>query len=147
MRIMSFRYVLGAAAFLWAVGATVFSVGRRKFFGLAVVALVFGLMTGFLTAWNWYIPELRTALGDRIRWMQNEELLATTISYGVLCKLEKGKEAEAKSELANQVVRYYRQLRNDQRLSSKQKELLDTLDAAIAKSEALKKKLQEPDPP
>jgi hypothetical protein len=103
-------------------------------------------MTGFLTAWNWYIPELRAALGDRIRWIQNEKLFATTISYGALSKLENGKEEEAKSELAKQVVRYYRQLKNAGRLSSKQKELLDCLEEDIAKSETLKKKLEEPEP-
>jgi hypothetical protein len=42
MRMMAFGYVLGAAAFFLAVGATVLSGGRRKFFGLAVTALLFG---------------------------------------------------------------------------------------------------------
>jgi hypothetical protein len=123
-----------------------FSVRRRKFFGLAVVALLFGLMTRFFVAWEWYIPEFRTALGDRIRSIQNMELFATTVSYGALCKLENGKEAEAKSFLANQVIRYYRELKNAQRLSPEEKKLLDTLDAGIGKSETLKKKLQEPEP-
>jgi hypothetical protein len=146
MRIITFGYVLGAAAFLWSVGATVLCVGRRKLFGLAVVALLFGLMTGFLVAWELYIPELRADLGDRLEWLQDQELLATTISYGALHNLENGKDAEAKSSLANQVIRHYRQLKSAQRLSSRQKQLLDTLVAAIAKSETLKQKLKEPEP-
>jgi len=110
---MTFGYVLGAAAFLWAVGATVLSVGRRKCFGLAVVALLFGVVTGFLTEWNWYIPELRAVLGDRISSLRHDEFLATTVSYGALYNLENGREAQAKSSLATQVVHYYRELKNE----------------------------------
>jgi hypothetical protein len=143
---MALGYVLVAAAFLWLIGATVLSVGRKKFFGLAVLAFLVGLMTGLLVAWEWYIPELRAVLGDRIQSIRNDQFLATTVSYAALHNLENDKEAEAKSSLANQVVRYYRQLKNAQRLSPEQKKLLDFLEEEIAKSETLKQKLQEPEP-
>lgn len=103
-------------------------------------------MTGSLVVWQWYIPHLRAFLGDRIHSIRNDEFLATTVSYGALHNLENGKEAQAKSSLANQVVRYYRQLKNAQQLSPEQKKFLDSLEEAITKSETLKEKLLESEP-
>jgi hypothetical protein len=146
MMMMAFGFVLVAAAFLWLIGATVLSVGRKKFFGLAIAALLIGLMTGFLVAWEWYIPEFRAALGGTIRSIEYDQFLATTVSYAALTKLENGKEAEAKSVLATQIVGYYRQLKNAQRLSLQHKKMLDFLEAGIAKSQTLREKSQEPEP-
>jgi|SRR6266478_5049815 len=143
---MTFGYVLVAASFLWLVGATVLSVERKKCFGLAIGALVAGLLTGFLVGWEWYIPEMRAVLGSKIRSIDYDQFLTTEVSYAALTKLENGKEAEAKSFLADQVIRYCRQLKSAQRLSVEQKKFLDTIETAIAKSDALRKKLQEPEP-
>jgi hypothetical protein len=48
----------------------------------AVGAFLFGLMTGSLVVWQWYIPHLRAFLGDRFHSFRNDEFLATTVSYG-----------------------------------------------------------------
>jgi hypothetical protein len=56
-------FVLVAVAFLWLIGATIRSPDRKKFFGLTLLALTVGLITGFEVAWQWYIPELRRTVG------------------------------------------------------------------------------------
>jgi hypothetical protein len=138
---MTLGFILVAAAFLWLIGATIRSSEHKRFFGLTLLALVVGMITGFTVAWQWYIPELRATLGGRMRWIENEPLAATMVSYAVLIKLESGKEAEAKSFLAGQVASYYRQLKSAQQLSPDQKKILDTIESGIAKSETLKQKL------
>jgi hypothetical protein len=140
---MTLGFVLVAAAFLWLIAATVRSSDRKRFFGLTLLALVVGLITGFTAAWQWYIPELRATLGGRMRWLENEPLAATMVSYAALNKLESGKEAEARSFLAGQVASYYRQLKGAQQLSPDQKKILDIIESGAAKSETLKQKLQE----
>ena len=140
---MTLGFVLVAAAFLWLIGATVRSSDRKRFFGLTLLALVVGLISGFTAAWQWYIPELRATLSGRMRWLENEPLAAAMVSYAALIKLEGGKEAEAKSFLADQVASYYRQLKGAQQLSPDQRKILDTIESGMSKSETLKLKLQE----
>ena len=136
-------FVLVAAAFLWLIGATIWSPARKTTFGLALLGLIVGLLTGFLIAWQWYIPELRNTLGGKMRWIQHEPVAAAMISYTALNKLESGNEAEAKSFLANQVMRFYHALKKTNQLSPEEKKCLDTLESGIAKSEALRQSLQD----
>ena|SRR5438874_10464700 len=96
---MILGFVLVAAAFLWLIGATVRSSDRKRFFGLTLLALVVGLISGFTAAWQWYIPELRATLSGRMRWLENEPLAAAMVSYAALNKLASGNEPEAKSFL------------------------------------------------
>src|SRR5439155_7625306 len=88
---MILGFVLVAAAFLWLIGATVRSSDRKRFFGLTLLALVVGLISGFTAAWQWYIPELRATLSGRMRWLENEPLGG---GNGQLCRIEQTRERQ-----------------------------------------------------
>lgn len=141
-----FGLVLVAIAFLWLVVAATLSFGRRRFFGLTILALIVGLITGFEVAWRWYAPTLLRTINGRIQSIESEQALAAVVSYSALTKLERGKESEAKDQLADQVASYYWQLKEAPRLSDYGKKMLSTIEEGAANFETLKKKLQEPKP-
>src|SRR4051812_45073326 len=140
-----FGLVLVAIAFLWLVVAATLSFGRKKFFGLTILALIVGLITGFEVAWNWYAPTLLRTINGRVQAIESDQALAAVISYSALTKLENGKELEAKEQLAKQVASYYWKLKKAPQLSDYGKKMLSTIEAGAANSETLKKKLQEPE--
>ena len=140
-----FGLVLVAIAFLWLVVAATLSFGRRRFFGLTILALIVGLITGFEVAWRCTRPLFSGRLTAELS-IESEQALAAVVSYSALTKLERGKESEAKDQLADQVASYYWQLKEAPRLSDYGKKMLSTIEEGAANFETLKKKLQEPKP-
>src|SRR4051812_25344590 len=137
-----FGSVLVAIAFLWLVVAATLSFKRKKFFGLTILALIVGLITGFEVAWKWYAPTLLRTITGRIQAIESDQALAAVISYSALTKLESGKESEAKEQLGKQVASYYCKLKNAPQLSDYGKKMVSTIEEGAAKSETLKKELQ-----
>lgn len=64
------------------------------------------------------------------------------VSYAALIKLESGNEPEAKSFLANQVARHYRQLKSTAQLSPEEKKCVDTIESGMSKSDTLRRALR-----
>ena len=141
-----FGLVLIAIAFLWLVVAATLSFGRKKFFGLTILALIVGLITGFEIAWKWYAPTLVHLINGRIQSIESEQALAAVVSYSALTKLENGKESEAKEQLAEEVASYYWKLKKAPQLSDSGKKMVSTIEEAAAKSQTLKRKLREAEP-
>jgi hypothetical protein len=131
------------AAFVWAVWSATRNPSRRKTWWVIVAAVIFGLDLGFTIAWRLYIPELRWVLRNAYTSLVNDQLYTSMVSAGALRKLEDGKNDEAKSFLADQVARYYRELKGAKTLNAQQQKTLALIEEVSSKSETLRQKLSE----
>jgi len=90
-----------------------------------------------------YIPELRSVLSNTYTAIVNDQLQTSMISVAALGKLENGKNAETKSFLAEQIARYYRDLKSAKVLNAQQQKTLAIIEELSSKSETLRQKLTE----
>jgi len=94
-----------------------------------------------------YIPELRSVLSNAYTSTVNDRIYTSMVSAAALSKLEDGKNAETKSFLADEVVRYYRELKSAKTLNAQQQKTVALIEQVSSKSETLRQKLAEPTKP
>jgi hypothetical protein len=131
------------AAFVWAVWLATRNPSRRNTWGVIVAAVIFGLDLGLTIAWRLYIPELRWVLRNAYTSLVNDQLYTSMVSAAALRKLEDGKNDETKSFLAEQVARYYRELKAAKALNEHQQKTVTIIEELSSRSETLRQKLTE----
>jgi len=135
--------LLTLVAFVWAVWSAIRKPSRGNIWTLTVSGVIFGLVSGLTIAWQLYIPELRSVLSNTYTAIVNDQLQTSMISVAALGKLENGKNAETKSFLAEQIARYYRDLKSAKGLNAQQQKTLAIIEELSSKSETLRQKLTE----
>jgi hypothetical protein len=135
--------LLALVAFVWAAWSATRKPSRGTIWALTVSGVILGLVSGFTIAWRLYIPELRSVLGNAYTFIANDQLHTSMVSAAALTKLEDGKNAEAKTFLAGQVARYYRQLKDAKTLTAQEQKTLAHIEELSTKSESLRQKLAE----
>ncbi len=135
--------LLALVAFVWAVWSATRKPSRSNIWALTVSGIILGLASGFTIAWRLYIPELRSLLSNVYTSIAIDQLQTSMVSAAALRKLEDGKNDETKSFLAEQVVRYYHELKGAKTLNAHQQKTLAIIEELGSKSEILRQKLAE----
>ena len=135
--------LLALGAFVWAVWSAIRKPSRGKIWALTVSGVILGLVSGFTIAWRLYIPELRSLLSNVYTSIAIDQLNTSMVSAAALRKLEDGKNDETKSFLAEQVARYYRELKGAKTLNGHQQKTLEIIEELSSKSEIPRQKLAE----
>jgi hypothetical protein len=131
------------AAFVWAAWSVIRKPSRANIWAVTVIGVILGLDAGFTIAWRLYIPELRSLLSNVYSSIAIDQLQTSIVSAAALRKLEDGKNDETKSFLAEQVARYYRELKGAKTLNAHQQKTLAIIEELSSKSEILRQKLAE----
>ena len=130
-------------AFVWAAWSVIRKPSRSNIWAVTVIGVILGLDLGFTIAWRLYVPELRSLLSNVSSSIAIDQLQTSTVSAAALIKLEDGKNAETKSFLAEQVARYYRELKGAKTLNAQQQKTVAIIEELSSKSEILRQKLAE----
>ncbi len=133
--------------FVWAVWSATRKPSRGNIWVATVAGVILGIDLGFTIAWRLYIPELRSVLSNAYTSTVNDRIYTSMVSAAALSKLEDGKNAETKSFLADEVVRYYRELKSAKTLNAQQQKTVALIEQVSSKSETLRQKLAEPTKP
>lgn len=144
LNMMGIGSMVIVACFAWTIWLTIRKPSRSHISLMTILALVVGLDSGFTLASRIYLPMLRSILGNVLSSVNNDQLLASTVSAAALTKLEDGKDSEAKSLLAVMLASYYRQLKDSKTLNAQQQKALAHIEELRSKSETLRQKLGEP---
>jgi hypothetical protein len=114
---------------------------RFNIWSLFIAAVVGGIGTGFGLGFSVAVPHLVQTINEKMTSLENEGLLAATVSTGALHRLEEGKIDGAKTLLAENVAGFYERVKNAKHPMIKRDELLASIEAAAAKSEILRKEI------
>jgi asparagine N-glycosylation enzyme membrane subunit Stt3 len=131
------------AAFVWAAWSVIRKPSRGNIWAVTVIGVILGLDLGFTIAWRLYIPEMRSLLSNIYTSIAIDQVQTSMVSAAALRKLEDGKNAEAQSFLAEQVARYYRELKAAKTLNAQQQKTVAIIEELSSKSEILRQKLAE----
>jgi len=135
--------LVALVAFVWAAWSAIRKPSRGNIWTLTVSGVIFGLVSGLTIAWQLYIPELRSVLNNTYTAILDDQLHTSMISAAALGRLEDGKNDETKSFLAEQVARYYRELKGAKTLNAQQQKTVEIIEELSSKSEILRQKLAE----